>query len=166
MAATKCRNKKKERTTKLIAEGELLEIQNASLKDELSKLEAEKRSLHDLLSQHSKVCVKKRKFDGDGLQTKDKKHRQNSTPDSKERTFSNQRPQLDFNQSNMEAFQNYNYNGYNGEAPGLYIKQETEQCNDFYSRQGYFQYGYFSQSSSCLPGYSLNPGAENMCLAL
>jgi len=166
VAATKCRNKKKERTTKLIAEGELLEIQNASLKDELSKLEAEKRSLHDLLSQHSKVCVKKRKFDGDGLQTKDKKHRQNPTPESKERTFSNQRPQLDFNQSNMEAFQNYNYNGYNGEAPGLYIKQETEQCNDFYSRQGYFQYGYFSQSSSCLPGYSLNPGAENMCLAL
>merc|ERR1712110_1174873 len=59
IAATKCRNKKKEKTTRLIAEGEVLEIQNASLKEEINKLEAEARSLRDLLSQHCKVCHQK-----------------------------------------------------------------------------------------------------------
>merc|ERR1711963_1353638 len=62
IAATKCRNKKKERTTRLIAEGEVLEIQNASLKEELKKLEVEKRSLSELLSQHHSHCVKKPKL--------------------------------------------------------------------------------------------------------
>merc|ERR1711881_60720 len=56
VAATKCRNKKKERTTRLIAEGEILDLQNTALKEELRKLEAETRSLRDLLSEHSKVC--------------------------------------------------------------------------------------------------------------
>merc|ERR1719510_2477854 len=65
VAATKCRNKKKERTTRLIAEGEVLQIQNTALKEELRKLEAEARSLTDLLSQHNKVCAQKRKLEND-----------------------------------------------------------------------------------------------------
>merc|ERR1711978_12994 len=52
VAATKCRNKKKERTTLLIAEGEVLEIQNSSYKEELIRLEAEKRRLTDILAEH------------------------------------------------------------------------------------------------------------------
>jgi hypothetical protein len=32
VAATKCRNKKKERTTRLVSESEILEMQNSSLK--------------------------------------------------------------------------------------------------------------------------------------
>jgi hypothetical protein len=32
VAATKCRNKKKERTTRLVSESEVLELQNSSLK--------------------------------------------------------------------------------------------------------------------------------------
>lgn len=59
VAATKCRNKKKERTTLLIAEGEVLEIQNSSFKEELIRLEAEKRRLSDILSQHEPTCVKR-----------------------------------------------------------------------------------------------------------
>ena len=61
IAATKCRNKKKERTTRLIAEGEVLTIQNAGLKEELRKLKAEKRSLSVLMSQHESSCVKNAK---------------------------------------------------------------------------------------------------------
>merc|ERR1719264_2104748 len=60
VAATKCRNKKKERTTRLIAEGEVLEIQNTALKEELRKLEAEKRSLSDLLASHEPQCKAKK----------------------------------------------------------------------------------------------------------
>merc|ERR1712066_307013 len=92
IAATKCRNKKKERTTRLIAEGEVLEIQNSSLKEELRKLEAEKRSLTDLLSQHRQVCVKKRKLSSDRFQTKDKRTQQSSSPLTKGRTLEDQSP--------------------------------------------------------------------------
>merc|ERR1712128_149221 len=51
--------KKKERTTLLIAEGEALEIQNSSFKEELIRLEAEKRRLNDILTQHEPTCVKR-----------------------------------------------------------------------------------------------------------
>ena len=71
VAATKCRNKKKERTTRLIAEGEVLEIQNTALKEELRKLEAEARSLTDLLRQHSKICARKRKAESDKCESRD-----------------------------------------------------------------------------------------------
>merc|ERR1711973_920488 len=57
VAATKCRNKKKERTTRLIAEGEVLEVQNVTLKEELERLVAQERSLTDLLSQHESTCA-------------------------------------------------------------------------------------------------------------
>merc|ERR1711902_175988 len=53
-------NKKKEKTTRLIAEGEVLEIQNASLKEEIKKLEAEKRCLNDLLTSHEPQCKAKK----------------------------------------------------------------------------------------------------------
>merc|ERR1711989_274236 len=45
IAATKCRNKKKEKTTILVAESEIVEVQNASLKAEVARLDAEKRRL-------------------------------------------------------------------------------------------------------------------------
>jgi len=63
VAATKCRNKKKERTTLLIAEGEVLEIQNSSFKEELIRLEAEKRRLTDILANHEPTCAKRPKLD-------------------------------------------------------------------------------------------------------
>jgi len=53
VAATKCRNKKKEATTELMQESEVVEALNASLKQELSRLEAEERQLSQVLSQHS-----------------------------------------------------------------------------------------------------------------
>ena len=161
MAATKCRNKKKERTTRLIAEGEVLEIQNSSLKEELRKLEAEKRSLTDLLSQHRQVCVKKRKLSSDRFQTKDKRTQQSSSPLTKGRTLEDQSPHLGFNQSNMETFQNYNfYPGY--QDPEMYIKQEADHCNAMYEGGGggYPQTGYYSTPSMWLGG------TDNMCLAL
>jgi len=58
VAATKCRNKKKERTTRLIAEGEVLDIQNECLKDELMRLELETKHLTTMLAQHEPSCVK------------------------------------------------------------------------------------------------------------
>merc|ERR1712050_185610 len=65
VAATKCRNKKKERTTRLIAEGEVLQIQNTAFKEELIRLEAEKRRLTELLAQHEHTCVKRPRLDKD-----------------------------------------------------------------------------------------------------
>jgi len=59
IAATKCRNKKKEKTVILISESEVLENQNLSLKQDISRLEAEKRQLVDLLSRHEPTCVKR-----------------------------------------------------------------------------------------------------------
>jgi len=158
IAATKCRNKKKERTTRLIAEGEVLEIQNSSLKEELRKLVAEKRSLKDLLNQHNKVCAKKRRLDSDRYPTK-----VHPNPDPKERQFECQRSNLDFNGSNLEPLQDYNYNhGLKVDDPESYIKEETDSCTDYYSPPGYFQYDYYSAlPSSCQPGYS-----QNICMAL
>jgi len=59
VAATKCRNKKKERTTRLIAEGEVMEIQNECLKDEMMRLELEHKHLTTMLSKHEPSCGKK-----------------------------------------------------------------------------------------------------------
>merc|ERR1719191_866559 len=58
VAATKCRNKKKERTTRLIAEGEVLEIQNECLKEEMVRLEIEYKHLTKMLAQHEPSCEK------------------------------------------------------------------------------------------------------------
>merc|ERR1719193_2332467 len=62
VAATKCRNKKKEKTTILVAESEIVEGQNASLKAEVARLDAEKRRLTTILAQHQPNCVKKRRL--------------------------------------------------------------------------------------------------------
>jgi len=58
VAATKCRNKKREKTTLLIAEGEVLEVQNVSLKEELDRLNTEKMRLTNMLKNHKSACVK------------------------------------------------------------------------------------------------------------
>jgi len=57
VAATKCRNKKKEKTTLLVSESEVLESQNLNLKQEISRLEAEKRHLVDILAVHEPTCT-------------------------------------------------------------------------------------------------------------
>jgi len=61
VAATKCRNKKKEKTHVLVAESEIVEVQNASLKAEVARLDAEKRRLTNILSQHEPNCAKRRR---------------------------------------------------------------------------------------------------------
>jgi len=63
VAATKCRNKKKERTGLLIKESEVLEVHNSSLKIEISRLEAEKRHLMDILALHEPTCTKRPRKD-------------------------------------------------------------------------------------------------------
>merc|ERR1719167_897798 len=59
VAATKCRNKKKEKTCLLVTEGESLETQNYNLKQEITRLEAEKRHLVEILSLHEPSCAKR-----------------------------------------------------------------------------------------------------------
>ncbi|GFY62404.1 BZIP domain-containing protein [Trichonephila inaurata madagascariensis] len=56
VAATKCRNKKKERTGKLVAESETLEVNNNALKSEIHSLEAERNELINLLQHHLPHC--------------------------------------------------------------------------------------------------------------
>ncbi|XP_035223604.1 activating transcription factor 3-like [Stegodyphus dumicola] len=57
VAATKCRNKKKERTGRLAQESETLEVNNNALKSEIHSLEAEKKELIDLLQGHLPHCA-------------------------------------------------------------------------------------------------------------
>merc|ERR1712088_400805 len=119
VAATKCRNKNKERTTRLIAEGEVLEIQNAALKEELRKLEAEARSLTELLSLHGKVCLQKRKLESDKSES-----RGAQDPHRKQRKVDHPRAHPDVPvrsnkpdyENNMEAFHSY-YHGLNLDNP-------------------------------------------------
>merc|ERR1719510_2316950 len=170
VAATKCRNKKKERTTRLIAEGEVLQIQNTALKEELRKLEAEARSLTDLLSQHSKVCAQKRKLESDKSEC-----RGAQDPHRKQRKVEHQRAHLDLHdrcnrseyENNIEAFQTNYYHG-----PEVSIKSEEDPSNNFYGGRGYFQqfatsgYSMLESQSFCLPSYGISQGPETMCLAL
>lgn len=62
VAATKCRNKKKEKTHILVAESEIVEVQNASLKAEVARLDAEKRRLTSILALHQPHCAKRRRL--------------------------------------------------------------------------------------------------------
>lgn len=62
VAATKCRNKKKEKTHILVAESEIVEVQNASLKAEVARLDAEKRRLTNILALHEPNCAKRRRM--------------------------------------------------------------------------------------------------------
>jgi len=58
VAATKCRNRKKERTGILMQESDVLEDQNVSFRTEIQRLETEKRRLMDVLAMHSPNCLK------------------------------------------------------------------------------------------------------------
>ncbi|XP_015927976.1 cyclic AMP-dependent transcription factor ATF-3 [Parasteatoda tepidariorum] len=60
VAATKCRNKKKERTGRLAEESESLEVNNNALKNEIHSLEVEKQELMGLLQNHLPHCAKQR----------------------------------------------------------------------------------------------------------
>ena len=58
VAATKCRNRKKERTGILMQESDVLEDQNVNFRSEIQRLETEKRRLMDVLAMHSPNCLK------------------------------------------------------------------------------------------------------------
>lgn len=58
VAATKCRNRKKERTGILMKESDVLEDQNSNFRSEIQRLENEKRRLMDVLAMHSPNCLK------------------------------------------------------------------------------------------------------------
>lgn len=184
IAATKCRNKKKEKTTRLIAEGEVLEIQNASLKEEINKLEAEKRSLNDLLTSHEPQCkAKKLKLETNSrkgenrceFRSQDEFNRKekpqvNRFHEEKKRQHLQRNSQIDF--PNRGQFNNFDYNFDNS---NMFIKQETDQCMDYFGQtEGYFHYGFypsmnksniFDGQSLCLSNYPLS-GVDNRCLAL
>ena len=61
VAATKCRNKKKEQTAILEAEGKEVERQNSNLKQNILRLEAEEKHLRSILHQHQPMCAKRLK---------------------------------------------------------------------------------------------------------
>lgn len=65
VAATKCRNRKKERTGILMQESDALEDQNLNFRTEIQRLEAEKRRLMDVLAMHSPTCLKTGEFSFD-----------------------------------------------------------------------------------------------------
>ncbi|XP_076764667.1 activating transcription factor 3 isoform X2 [Xylocopa sonorina] len=58
IAATKCRQKKREKTVTLVQESEILETQNHDLKSQIQELETQRRRLMDMLSLHGPTCLK------------------------------------------------------------------------------------------------------------
>lgn len=186
IAATKCRNKKKERTTRLIAEGEVLEIQNASLKEELKKLEVEKRSLSELLSQHHPHCVKKPKLSVSKDATKSHKIRSHDEFKQKFKMMNAKTGGLSNTHSHYSS-NHFDFNNYENRldvarGKNLFIKEEeADACSastDYYPQNvGHCQYGYYNsnplksnffdagQSSLYLSNYPWN-GGDTRCLAL
>lgn len=172
VAATKCRNKKKERTTLLIAEGEVLEIQNSSFKEELIRLEAEKRRLTDILTQHEPTCAKRPKIDKAKDSNKNPKaifkvpnaptHKENHPTPSKVLTekvesFESQRkyppyggvnpiPEPSGETAFSNEFQYFNYNeGFHHQTENnMFSKQQNEQQSNHQQQQQ--QHGYFNYS--------------------
>ncbi|XP_026472664.1 proto-oncogene c-Fos [Ctenocephalides felis] len=59
IAATKCRQKKRERTVNLVSESAVLETQNVDLKAQIKELDAQVRQLVDMLTRHSPSCLRK-----------------------------------------------------------------------------------------------------------
>jgi len=172
VAATKCRNKKKERTTLLIAEGEVLEIQNSSFKEELIRLEVEKRRLTEILAEHEQSCVKRPRIDKE----EDTRKEQNNifkvpnVPTPKE--YHETSPQVHkadhydtatkypaYN-GNIEAqqtepfsnkFQYFNYSeDFNEQCNNnmftgnnMFVKQEDDQPSTLGQAPGYFHYSFY-----------------------
>ena len=58
VAATKCRNKKKEQTMTLMRESQAVQDLNISLKQEISRLESEEKDLRALLAHHRAHCLR------------------------------------------------------------------------------------------------------------
>merc|ERR1719300_1828104 len=171
VAATKCRNKKKERTTLLIAEGEVLEIQNASFKEELIRLEAEKRRLTDILAQHEPTCVKRPRLEKVEDTSKEQKDvfKVPNAPTSKENhqtpskhqaapkvePFDTQRKYPPFSsatntESRGEAapftgeFQYFQYNdGFNHPPGNVFSKQAEQENNQPQQQHGFFNYNFY-----------------------
>jgi len=169
VAATKCRNKKKERTTLLIAEGEVLEIQNSSFKEELIRLEVEKRRLTEILAEHEHSCVKRPRRDKE----EDTRKEQNNifkvpnapTPKEYHQTaqqvepFDTARKYPTYNGNTEEQktepfsnkFQYFDYiedfndqcnnNMFNGD--NMFVKQDDDQSSTQDKATGYYHYSYY-----------------------
>ena len=162
-----------------------MEIQNASLKEEIKKLEAEKRSLNDLLTSHEPKC-KAKKLKLENNSRKRENHCEFSSSDRKEEPQSNRlhgedkRPHL-LRNSHLDflppsgLYHNFEYSSFDNN--NMFIKQETDQCMDYFGRrESYFHYGFhpsmnrnniFDGQSLCLSNYPLSSGGgDSMCLAL
>jgi len=170
VAATKCRNKKKERTTLLIAEGEVLEIQNSSFKEELIRLEVEKRRLTEILAEHEQSCVKRPRIEKEKDTNKEQKNifKVPSTPTPKEyhptppkiqkvEHFDAERKYPAYNRDieeqhiTTDKFQYLNYseelhakcgdNMFTGN--NMFVKQEDAQPSTLGQSPGYYHYSYY-----------------------
>jgi len=179
IAATKCRNKKKERTTRLIAEGEVLEIQNASLRDEYKKLLVEKRTLNHLLQQHESTCAKRRKLDDENCEStvKDKcslwsQESQDSQPrmnHENQLVANNDKNEL-VSMNNYYHHENFYNDCYNNSNDRFRDENSSfGATKDFNYYDGFFCHQYqpainlFGQvQSMCLSTYS----SDKMCVAL
>jgi len=193
VAATKCRNKKKERTTLLIAEGEVLEIQNSSFKEELIRLEVEKRRLTEILAEHEHTCAKRPRVDKE----KDPNKEQNNIfkvpntptptpPKISGQHFDSERKYPPCNRntdsSDQEDFSNrFHYFNYHEEFNDqsrnnmfsddkMFVKQEDDQSFSLGQAPGYYHYSYHGANIKnnfldSQPSYGLY-GIDNMCVAL
>jgi len=133
VAATKCRNKKKERTTRLIAEGEVLEVQNVTLKEELERLVAQEKKLKDMLQYHGASCAKKMKKYEESDQTAPEEGKCESP-------LSNTDLDWIYSPAKCPGFEDIQYEG---------IKEAAS--TNIYGNTGCSNYGVFSQRSHPSP---------------
>merc|ERR1719206_1348517 len=184
----------KERTTLLIAEGEVLKIQNSSFKEELIRLEAEKRRLTEILAEHEHTCDKRQRMNKDKESNKEQENIF-KVPDTPMPTSSNlkssarkvehfdpERKHPTYNGNtdscDQEAFSNefqvYNY-GEEFNSNNMFVKQEEEEPSSSECQtQGYLHYSYYGANIRnnfldnqplSLSSYGFNT-VDNMCVAL
>merc|ERR1719357_977134 len=69
IAATKCRNKKKEQTANLLKESEAVKSFNRELKLEMIRLKHEEKQLKKILEEHKEKCVNEIKIEQVSIET-------------------------------------------------------------------------------------------------
>lgn len=157
VAATKCRNKKKDKTVLLVAESEIVENQNVSLKAEVARLDVEKRRLTSLLAQHEPNCSKKRRLNsGGGAETATSGQAQEQLQQQQYDAHTFRRPAAPGGSEQRYA-EPQGYSGYSTNQPlgaGHCDREEEEEADEAFKSEAK-DYKHYSSGAEMYEVYSL-----------
>jgi len=135
IAATKCRNKKKEQTANLLKESEAVKSFNRELKLEMIRLEHEEKQLKKVLEEHKEKCVNEIKIEQVSIET---------TCDSDRIRESEQRSIESMCSIRLEAQVN------DEQQPQMWIEHQEIHESEFSQKQfSFFQNSFDAFDSSC-----------------